>query len=394
MGGTLQPINLKKDYKNRDILDYVRWNADQQAIENVANKLINSTEDGDSGADNISMTAIQSISTATSLQSFLEALATMLISAQAAAKLGAVAPDADISGNNIQAILNSLKTYIDSALNILADNINLRVKSTDLAKTDGTGGSSIIGSKSIIGVAGDNVYQQMVSLKQAIDQIVAGQIPDGYIDNTKLADDIKIGSLAALATAVKTSVVNALNEIVDNIGDLSTLSTTDKTKVVNALNEILGNVGDKANLTTKNKTSLVGAVNEIKSTLDAHKSENAKKEVLLYSGYLTGGSTNLSYEGSLDDFDEIVVQVQPDVYVNHNCVLYPRQNLLTLDYSTAIVGSTTNLTTILWIEATVDKTNKTITIVHNRMIKLDGSGYEGTSTRNKITYIYGLKRGI
>lgn len=75
-------------------------------------------------------------------------------------------------------------------------------------------GSTEIGSQSIIGVAGNTVYAQLVSLKAIIDASAMGQIPDGSLTNTKLGADIKIGSLASLTTSDKTALVNAINELV------------------------------------------------------------------------------------------------------------------------------------------------------------------------------------
>ncbi len=68
--------------------------------------------------------------------------------------------------------------------------------------------------------------------------VVLGDIPDNSLTNVKLATDVKIGSLATLITTVKTSVTNAINEIVTNIGSLLSLTTADKSSVVNAINEV------------------------------------------------------------------------------------------------------------------------------------------------------------
>lgn len=58
----------------------------------------------------------------------------------------------------------------------------------------------------------------------------ANAIVDGVVTNAKLASDVKVGSLAALATTIKTSVVNAINEIVTTVASiaatLSALATT------------------------------------------------------------------------------------------------------------------------------------------------------------------------
>jgi hypothetical protein len=64
--------------------------------------------------------------------------------------------------------------------------------------------------------------------------------PDSSVTNAKMASDVKIGSLASLATTVKTSIQAAINEIVSNIGALSGLSTTAKNTIVEAINEVDG----------------------------------------------------------------------------------------------------------------------------------------------------------
>ena len=99
-----------------------------------------------------------------------------------------------------------------------------------------------------------------------------------------------IGPLASLTTAVKTSIVNAinehqtklgnatltttsqtvtgaLNELDADVGSPASLTTTSKTSLVSAINELDGDVGNLSTLTTNNKTSLVGATNELDNEL-------------------------------------------------------------------------------------------------------------------------------
>lgn len=58
------------------------------------------------------------------------------------------------------------------------------------------------------------------------------------VSNEKLGSDIKVGSLSALNTAVKTDIASALNEVLAKIGTLSSLTTTTKTSTVAAINEV------------------------------------------------------------------------------------------------------------------------------------------------------------
>lgn len=71
---------------------------------------------------------------------------------------------------------------------------------------------------------------------------VANQINDYVPCGTKPVREVNliVGTLASLATTVKTSIVNAINELVSSIGSLASLTTTDKTSTVNAINWIVG----------------------------------------------------------------------------------------------------------------------------------------------------------
>lgn len=67
---------------------------------------------------------------------------------------------------------------------------------------------------------------------------------DGVVDEifeifeNEAAEKSEVGLLSNLLTTVKTSIVNAINELVGKIGNLSSLLTTDKTSLVNAINEV------------------------------------------------------------------------------------------------------------------------------------------------------------
>ena len=62
--------------------------------------------------------------------------------------------------------------------------------------------------------------------------------PANTITDAMMTSDVKIGSLAALTTSIKTSIVNAINSVVTSIGALAGLSTTEKGSVVGAINEV------------------------------------------------------------------------------------------------------------------------------------------------------------
>lgn len=82
-----------------------------------------------------------------------------------------------------------------------------------LATTTGDSGAANIGSEAISGVTGATVRAQLINLKTQLDNAIIGEFSPSGITNDMLATDIKIGSLAALATTIKTSLVNAVNEL-------------------------------------------------------------------------------------------------------------------------------------------------------------------------------------
>ena len=89
---------------------------------------------------------------------------------------------------------------------------------------------------------------------------------DAYVIGSNIEritiEDI-IGHLDDLETIDKTSIVNAINELIHICGDLDNLSTTDKSNLVSAINEICTIIGSLASLKTADKTSIVNAINEL-----------------------------------------------------------------------------------------------------------------------------------
>ena len=69
---------------------------------------------------------------------------------------------------------------------------------------------------------------------------------------------------------VELFIKDYINGVITIIGDLNDLTTTDKTSIVNAINEVVSDIatiisiiGDLNNLTTTDKTSVVNAINEV-----------------------------------------------------------------------------------------------------------------------------------
>lgn len=80
--------------------------------------------------------------------------------------------------------------------------------------TDSSSGADQIGATSITDLTGNTVQALLESLKALVDTQLP--TPDGSITNTKLATDVKVGSLAALTTTDKSSVVAGVNEHLDD----------------------------------------------------------------------------------------------------------------------------------------------------------------------------------
>lgn len=79
----------------------------------------------------------------------------------------------------------TLKAQWDSQASELKATLNKLI--ADLEKTTSTSGAEQIGSAPISGVAGGNVYAQLVALKALLDATVTGDIPDGTITDAKLS---------------------------------------------------------------------------------------------------------------------------------------------------------------------------------------------------------------
>ena len=115
-----------------------------------------------------------------------------------------------LTGTSVQALLESAKTLIDGK----PDTANVYTKAEINSTTPSSSGTEILGARAITGVTGSTAYAQIGDLKTQIDGVVLGSIPDDSLTNAKLGTDLKVGSLAALTTTDKTSVVNAINELV------------------------------------------------------------------------------------------------------------------------------------------------------------------------------------
>lgn len=85
-----------------------------------------------------------------------------------------------------------------------------------IVNADISASAAIDASKIANGLVSNAEFQYLdgvtSSIQTQINNVVLGQIPDNSLTNIKLATDIKVGSLAALTTTDKTSVVASINE--------------------------------------------------------------------------------------------------------------------------------------------------------------------------------------
>ena len=68
--------------------------------------------------------------------------------------------------------------------------------------------------------------------------------------------------------SVELFIKDYVNALLTMIGDLDDLDTTDKTSVVNAVNEVIATIGKLDDLTTADKTNIVTAINEVNSKVN------------------------------------------------------------------------------------------------------------------------------
>lgn len=106
----------------------------------------------------------------------------------------------------------------------------------------------------------DGVYT-----KGEVDEFLLSGVADNSLTNTKLAADVKIGSLAALTTTNKSSVVSAVNETVAQLADKAPLShTTTKASptVIGHIkpDDVTGRVGGDGTFTVLNSSIPYGEI--------------------------------------------------------------------------------------------------------------------------------------
>lgn len=150
-----------------------------------------------------------------------------------------------------------------------------RLEINDIGADNGDFSGKVIGQAVVNNLIAQTITDCLLELDTELGPIatISGEIPandkDNVVEAVNYITDTIIKSLTQLTTVDKTSIVNAVNELDQDVGDLTTLSANivDHTSLVAALNETKDViVGVLSNLSTVSKSSIVAAINEIKDT--------------------------------------------------------------------------------------------------------------------------------
>lgn len=100
---------------------------------------------------------------------------------------------------------------------------------------------------------------------------------------TSILENNLIGKLENLHTEDKSRIVNAINEIHDDLGTIEELTTKDKSTAVAAINELDKEMGDLENLTTAEKSTIVGAINEVDTNVGPVEELTTTNKIVTYA---------------------------------------------------------------------------------------------------------------
>lgn len=172
---------------------------------------------------------------------------------------------------------------------------------------------------------------------------------------TSILESGLVGHLSDLHTEDKTCIVNAINEVHDDLGTLNDLTTTAKNTAIAAINEVDGDVGDLTNLTTTAKNNLVAATNEIDANVGPIENLTTvnKGNTVLAINELDGENGNLTdlHTEAKDTFVNAINEVHDD--------LGTLTNLTTTNKNTAVdaINELDNRVGQLGSLTTTNKTN-------------------------------------
>tara|TARA_B100000579_G_scaffold133607_1_gene108055 strand:- start:17554 stop:18207 length:654 start_codon:yes stop_codon:yes gene_type:complete len=178
-----------------------------------------------------------------------------------------------------------------------------RVEINEIGVDSGDFSGKIIAQSVANNLVAQTITDCLIELDTELGPIatITGEIPandkDNVVEAINYITTTIIKGLSNLTTADKTSIVNALNELDQDVGNLaglsaniadhtslvaalnetkdiiigvlSNLSTTSKSSIVAAINEIKDiTIGNLTNLTTQNKANLVNAINELQAEVN------------------------------------------------------------------------------------------------------------------------------
>ncbi|MBS4200275.1 hypothetical protein KHA93_11600 [Bacillus sp. FJAT-49732] len=236
------PLSQMKDFtfKHSDQQDalYSQYTAQQikalfdsrgDELRTALNSLI-STLNSKDGASNIGTNAIQDVDGSTiqaMLKSVRDKLKSKVKNSSGADYVNATLIDG-LAGETVQSILVSLKLLVDNHKKSSDHDDRYFTKNQLQSITSGNSGADLIKATPLNPNSGDTVQKQLAWMLSQIAASAIGSIPDGSISEPKLN--------AVLANKINTSL--------SNVGSMSTLITKDKSSAVNAINEIKQEVTD------------------------------------------------------------------------------------------------------------------------------------------------------
>lgn len=272
------------DQYGASVGDYtiVQQNFDSRAEENLTDinnikDTLKSTNDGDSGADNVYATSITNLDGNT-VQAILESLRNQLKSVAdgaSGADFIAATSISGITGNTVQSILENISTLVNQAVatsgsaeskadsavataNTADENATTALNTANAALGQNTVEpyTGALGAMKIATDVQTDYETQKPLILQAVEDAenavssVAGKADVAYVDS--VAAGFVLGTVPD-GTITDAKLSNTAGQIKPRVADLET------------------NQGALASLTTTEKTNLVGAINEVDGDLAAHK---------------------------------------------------------------------------------------------------------------------------
>ena len=281
---TLKSTDGAKDIGTSTIQDITGANI-QDMLQNIRDRL-KSVADGTSGADYVNATTITGL-TGSTVQSILESFKTYVDDYNTKHKLATstdhdnryyTETEIDIKVNDLSGTgrtTETIKANADSIANHKTSNdhdYKYFTKDQLQSIASGSSGADLIKVTPIASGSGNTVQTQLAWLLSQIAVAATGNIPDGSLTETKLAQ----------------ALVDKINVALSNTGVLTTLLTTDKSSSVNAINEIFNTVSTHlADTTTYSTYKLNQDTNGIFTEVDYKR----KDGTLILKSILSGGTS-------------------------------------------------------------------------------------------------------